>query len=166
MRVLAILGSLQAQSRNRALLERARELAPAAMQLELYDRLAELPHFNLDLEAASTLPTVDAFRARLDQADALLIACPEYGFSLPGALKNAIDWVIGSGELEGKLVAVTAATAGPERGRLGLQALLQTLSAVSAQIVGGNPIASGSESDKALSELLATLAATWATREH
>jgi len=55
----------------------------------------------------------------LSASDAVLIASPEYGFSLPGALKNAIDWVIGSGELEGKVVAITAAVPGPERGRRG-----------------------------------------------
>ena len=79
----------------------------------------------------------------LCESDAVLIASPEYGFSLPGALKNAIDWVIGSGELERKVVAITAATTGSDRGRRGLQALRETLSAVRATIVGGEPIPTG-----------------------
>ena len=58
-------------------------------------------------------------------------------------MKNDIDWVIGSGELEQKVVAITAAVAGPERGRRGLEALRHTLSAVRATIVGGEPIAKG-----------------------
>jgi chromate reductase len=73
----------------------------------------------------------------------VLIATPEYGFSLPGALKNGIDWVIGSGELERRVVGVTAATNHAERGRKGLQALLDTLGAVSATSVGGEPIVRG-----------------------
>ena len=75
------------------------------------------------------------------ESDALLIASPEYGHSLPGSLKNAIDWVIGTGELERKVVAITAAVPGPERGRLGLQALRQTLGAVraSGRRAGGSP---------------------------
>jgi chromate reductase len=87
----------------------------------------------------------------------VLIASPEYGHSLPGALKNAIDWVIGSGELERKVVAITAAVPGPERGRLGLQALRQTLGAVSARIVGGEPITRGPGFEQEVAELVRAL---------
>ena len=86
-----------------------------------------------------------------------------YGFSLPGVLKNAIDWVIGSGELEGKVVAITAAVPAPERGRRGLQALRDTLSAVRVTIVGGEPIVSGPEFDRHVAELLQALVAAAAT---
>src|SRR5262249_23848250 len=88
-------------------------------------------------------PAVQAWRQALAESNALLIASPEYGHSLPGVLKNGIDWVIGSGELERKVVAITAAGPGPERGRLGLKALRDTLRAVSATIVGGEPITRG-----------------------
>jgi NAD(P)H-dependent FMN reductase len=93
----------------------------------------------------------------LAASDAVLIACPEYGFSLPGALKNAIDWVIASGELEGKVVAITAAVPGPERGRRGLQALRDTLSAVRASIVGGEPIPIGPEFERQVGVLVKDL---------
>jgi NAD(P)H-dependent FMN reductase len=83
----------------------------------------------------------------------VLIACPEYGFSLPGVLKNAIDWVIGSRELEGKIVAMTAAVPGPDRGRRGLQALRDTLSAVRVTLVGGEPIPIGPEFERAIAAL-------------
>src|SRR5205085_10560299 len=66
-----------------------------------------------------------------------------YGFSLPGALKNAIDWVIGSGELEQEIVAITAAVPGAGRGRRGLQALADTLSAMRITVLGGEPIPLG-----------------------
>jgi chromate reductase, NAD(P)H dehydrogenase (quinone) len=76
---------------------------------------------------------------------------------LPGALKNAIDWVIGSGELHRKPVAVTASTSHEERGMLGLRALETTLRAVDAAIVGGVPIVRGAGFDAALGRLLRAL---------
>ena len=76
---------------------------------------------------------------------------------LPGSLKNAIDWVIGTGELEGKIVAITAAVPGPDRGKRGLQALRDTLGAVSAVVVGGAPIVRGSGFDDDVKELLQAL---------
>jgi chromate reductase len=94
------------------------------------------------------------WRHALAASDGVLIACPEYGFSLPGVLKNAIDWVIASGELEGKVVAITAAVPGPERGRRGLQALRDTLSAVRASIVGGEPIPIGREFERRVEALV------------
>jgi NAD(P)H-dependent FMN reductase len=112
--------------------------------LVLFDGLRELPHFNPDVEASGVPESVRRWRQALAASDAVLIASPEYGFSLPGVLKNGIDWVIGSGELEQKVVAITAAVAGPQRGRRGLAALRDTLSAVRATIVGGaEPIAKG-----------------------
>ena len=105
MRILAICGSLQANSSNLTLLRLAAARAPEGVEVVIYDGLGTLPHFNPDLEASAPLPEVQALRGALAGSDALLIACPEYGHSLPGALKNAIDWVIGSGELERKVVA-------------------------------------------------------------
>ena len=78
---------------------------------------------------------------------------------MPGALKNGIDWVIGTGELERKLVAITAAVPGIERGRLGLQALQQTLGAVSARIVGGEPIVRGPDFEREVADLVRALVA-------
>jgi NAD(P)H-dependent FMN reductase len=73
-------------------------------------------------------------------------------------LKNGIDWVVGSGELERKVVAITAAVPGPDRGRLGLKALRQTLGAVSATIVGGEPIARGPDFASQVAALVRALA--------
>ena len=80
-------------------------------------------------------------------------------FSLPGVLKNGIDWVIGSGELEEKVVAITATVPAPNRGRRGLQALGDTLSAVRATVVGGDPILLGPEFDARVGALVRTLIA-------
>jgi NAD(P)H-dependent FMN reductase len=158
VRVLAVCGSLQAASRNRDLVARAVALAPPGMTVEIFESLGDLPHFNPDLEATPG-PAVERWRAALAASDAVFIACPEYGFSLPGVVKNAIDWVIGSGELERKVVAITAASHHPERGLRGLAALREPLTAVSATIVGGRPIARGPAADDELSALLAALAA-------
>lgn len=157
MRILALNGSLQARSTNGSLLEVARTLAPPGVELVPFDGLRELPHFNLDLEAGGSLPVVDRWRLAIAHSDALLIASPEYGFSLPGVLKTAIEWVIGTGELEGKLIAVTSCVSHAERGRRGLSALCDALAAVSARIIGGEPIVRGPELERDVAALLQAL---------
>ena len=107
MRILAICGSLQAKSANLALLNVAAASVPPGVELVLFDGLRDLPHFNPDIEASGVPDSVLRWRRALVESDAVLVASPEYGLSLPGALKNGIDWVIGSGELEGKVVAIT-----------------------------------------------------------
>lgn len=159
MRILALNGSLQARSSNLSLLEAARAAAPPGVEVVLFDGLRELPHFNPDLEANGTLPVVDAWRRAVEQSDALLIASPEYGFSLSSVIKNGIEWLIGSGELEGKLVAVTCCVNHPERGRRGLAALRDAFSAVSARMVGGEPIVRGPDFERDVAALLQALVA-------
>ena len=158
MRILAVCGSLQAESANLTLLRTAVSKAPPGVEIVIFDGLRDLPHFNPDLEAAGAPEAVTTWRNAIAASDALLVACPEYGHSLPGALKNAIDWAIGSGELEKKLVAVTASTSSPERGRMGLAALLGTLAAVGARIVGGEPIGRGPTAEREIERLLGALA--------
>ena len=158
MKILGVCGSLQAASGNLILLEAAVRLAPEGVEVVLSDGLRGLPHFNPDLEVDNTSPAiVDAWRAELAACDAVLIACPEYGHSLPGVLKNGVDWTIGSGELHEKLVAITAAVPGSERGRLGLAALRTTLGAVNAVVVGGEPIVRGPAFERDIAALLKTL---------
>lgn len=151
-------GSLQRASSNHRLLEVAQRVAPAGVALTLFDGIRDLPHFDPDIEAGGDVPApVVAWRRALSGSDALLIASPEYGHSLPGALKNSIDWVIGSGELERKVVGITAAVPIAERGRLGLAALAGTLRAVRARLVGGAPIARGPDFERHVTELVAAL---------
>jgi NAD(P)H-dependent FMN reductase len=165
MKILGVCGSLQRQSGNLALLEVAAASTPPGVDVVLFDGLRELPHFNPDIDASGAPETVRRWRRALAESDAVLIASPEYGFSLPGVLKNGIDWVIGSGELEEKVVAITAAVPAPERGRRGLQALRDTLSAVRATIVGGEPIPKGPELDRDVTELVRTLIAAAGSEE-
>ena len=114
MNVLGFAGSLRAGSFNRQLLRAAQELAPAGMRITLFD-LAPIPLYNGDVEAQGDPEAVAAFKAAIRQADALLIATPEYNFGVPGVLKNAIDWASrpprGS-VLQGKPAAIMGATPG------------------------------------------------------
>jgi chromate reductase, NAD(P)H dehydrogenase (quinone) len=114
-RVLAIAGSLRGGSTNRLLLRAAAEAAPIGAVVEVWDGIAALPAFDEDAEAPVLLPVADLLRA-IGAADALLIATPEYNGSVPGALKNAIDWAsrpAGASALKGKPVAVVGASPSP-----------------------------------------------------
>lgn len=164
MHIVGICGSLQATSSNLTLLHRAAALAADGVEVTVFDGVRDLPLFDPDIERDGvTPPAVTALRATIAGADALLIASPEYGHSLPGALKNAIDWLIGSGELEGKVVGVTAAVVHEARGRRGLAALLGTLAAVSARVVGGTGTVLGEHFDDELRALLAAVVETAST---
>lgn len=154
---MAISGSLQASSGNLRLIESIAASAPKRVDVRISDHLRALPLFNPDLEADPAPVAVVAWRQALAECDAILIASPEYGHSLPGALKNGIDWVIGSGELNQKAVAITAAVGHPERGRLGLRALRGTLQAIDAVIVWDEPIVLGTEADERGGALLECL---------
>ncbi|MGH9379264.1 MAG: NADPH-dependent FMN reductase [Thermoanaerobaculia bacterium] len=90
--VCGIAGSLRRDSYNRALLRAAQELAPDGMEIRVFDRMAEIPLFNQDVEAAGDPEPVQALKRAIGEADALLIATPEYNHGVPGVLKNAIDW--------------------------------------------------------------------------
>lgn len=90
MKIIAFTGSLRKASTNHGLLVAAQELAPHGMEIEIFD-VGQLPLFNQDLEA--NFPEVVAdFKAKVTAADAVLIATPEFNFSIPGVLKNALDW--------------------------------------------------------------------------
>ncbi len=111
--ILGVCGSLQRASGNLTLLEQARALVMRGVELRLFDGLRALPYCDPDLEGGPAPAAVEAWRAAIVASDAVLIASPEYGHGLPGALKNAIDWTIGSGELERKIVGVTCAKTTP-----------------------------------------------------
>ena len=91
MRILGIAGSLRRGSHNRRLLQAASTLLPSGVELVEWDNIAGIPAFDEDLETTPPEPVLEFFRA-IEEADALLIATPEYNASLPGALKNALDW--------------------------------------------------------------------------
>jgi chromate reductase len=115
MRVLGLSGSLRAGSHNRALLRSAAELLPPGAELEVWDRIAELPAYDEDLDGDVAPEPVADLRATIARADAVLIATPEYNASLPGALKNALDWASrphAANPLRDKPAAVIGASTG------------------------------------------------------
>lgn len=91
LHILAFSGSLRKASFNTALLREAAALLPDGVTLEIFD-LSPIPLYNGDLEAAGVPESVRQFKAKIAEADALLVACPEYNYSVTGVLKNAIDW--------------------------------------------------------------------------
>ncbi|HSK50388.1 MAG TPA: NADPH-dependent FMN reductase [Solirubrobacterales bacterium] len=115
MRVLGISGSLRRDSFNSALLRAAAERLPAGAELVPYQRLAEIPPYDEDAELAGVPEPVADLRRAVREADAVLIATPEYNHSLPGQLKNALDWVsrpAGQSALRGKPAAAIGASTG------------------------------------------------------
>ncbi len=92
MKLLGVVGSLRAASYNAQLMSAAEQLLPADVELELFDGLADIPPFDEERDAVSAPPSVEAFRAALAGADGVLFATPEYNGSIPGQLKNALDW--------------------------------------------------------------------------
>jgi chromate reductase, NAD(P)H dehydrogenase (quinone) len=115
MRVLGISGSLRRDSLNSALLRAAAERLPAGAELVEFDRLRDVPPYDEDVEVAGTPAVVEELREAVRSADAVLIATPEYNSSIPGQLKNALDWVsrpAGKSALNGKPAAVVGASTG------------------------------------------------------
>ena len=140
MRVLALPGSLRRGSYNRRLLEAAITSAPRGMEVLLYDELASIPLFNEELEA-DTPDSVTRLRQQVASTDGMLIATPEYNQSIPGVLKNAIDWLSRPAPEEvliGKPVAVIGASPGRWGTRLAQSALRQVLNATES-LVMANP---------------------------
>ncbi len=129
LQVLGIVGSLRRHSYNRALLDEAQRLAPAGMTITVFD-LGEIPLFNEDVEAHGDPDPVKAFKDAIHQADAILIASPEYCYSVPGVLKNALDWAsrpADSSVLDGKPVAIMGGSTGMYGTTRGQMVLRQTL---------------------------------------
>lgn len=115
VKVLVLVGSLREASVNRQLAELAVEQAPDGVELRIFDRLGDLPFYNEDIDTADVAEPVVALRAAAAEADAALVVTPEYNGSIPGVLKNAIDWLsrpFGNGALKDKPLAVVGAALG------------------------------------------------------
>lgn len=125
-------GSLRARSSNTAVLRAAARLAPASMHLSLYEGIGALPWFNPDLDGDEVPARVAAFRAEVTAADAVLISSPEYAHAIPGAFKNALDWLVRSPAMVDKPVALinTSLMATAVQAQL-----VEVLGTMSAQVV-------------------------------
>lgn len=132
MQILAISGSLRTASANTSLLQAAALLAPEDAQVTLYGGLAALPPFNPDWDEEPAPPPVADLRRQLQASNAVLISSPEYAHGVPGTLKNALDWLVGSGELVGKPVALINAS---PRSTYALASLTETLTVMTARLV-------------------------------
>lgn len=132
VRILAISGSLRKASSNSALVSAVARLAPDWVDVSVYRELESLPPFNPDLDGASAPPPVIRFRAALQACDAVLISSPEYAHGVPGVLKNALDWVVSSGELADKPIALINTSA---RATHAWASLAETLAVMSAYVV-------------------------------
>jgi NAD(P)H-dependent FMN reductase len=136
-RLLAIAGSLRRASTNGAVVRAVARLAPGTVFVTIYDELGSLPLFNPDQDDLDAPAVVTRFRAALAAADGILISSPEYAHGVPGVLKNALDWVVGSGELVDKPVALINASS---RATHAFASLTETLTVMSARVLSAASI--------------------------
>jgi len=138
MKVLGVSGSPRVESLNTALLREAVRLAPSGVEIELWDGLADLPIYDQDLEA-DVPESVRRLREDWSSADAILFATPEYNGSVPGGLKNAVDWAsrpTGDAALRNQTVAVVGASQGQFGALWAQQDLRRILGIAGARVVG------------------------------
>ena len=129
-RILAIPGSLRRGSHSRSLIEVADRVGGPDVEIEIYADLASIPAFNEDDEGDGTPATVIDLRRRVGAADALLISTPEYNGSIPGSLKNALDWAsrpYGAAEIVGKPVGLVSSSPSPFGGTWALEDLRKVI---------------------------------------
>ncbi len=131
-RILSITGSLRARSSNTALLRAAALLAPPPIDIQLFSALDSLPYFNpdLDREGMTPPPAIADFRRRVGGAAALLICSPEYAHGVPGALKNALDWLVSAPEIVHKPVGLLNASPRSSHAQASLTETLRTMSMI------------------------------------
>jgi NAD(P)H-dependent FMN reductase len=142
LRILAISGSLRKRSYNSAVLRAAKAMAPREVEVFIFDRVGEIPLFNpdygSDLDDDERFSAVLELRKQMAQCDAFLVSSPEYVHGVPGALKNALDWVVGTGELDGKPVGIMNATPAIDGAQWAQQGLIEILNVMSAnRVVNG-----------------------------
>ena len=127
-KILAVSGSLRANSSNAVILEIIEKMVPPEVEFFIYKGLGGLPQFD---DAEQVPIAVSVWRKHIQDADAVLICTPEYAFGVPGSLKNALDWTVGSGELVNKPLALITASTGGEKAHA---SFLQIFTALSAKI--------------------------------
>ena len=164
MRILAISGSLQSRGTITTLVRAIAALAPEGMDFIIYDGLGDLPHFSPDRDGDPPPAPVAAFRGLLRDADGVLICTPEYAYGMPGSLKNALDWIVSSGEFVNMPVAALSASPYPTGGERAHASLMLTLTALTASVADGAALsiplvrtkmdASGAVSDPATAEAI------------
>ncbi|MBS1505507.1 MAG: NAD(P)H-dependent oxidoreductase [Bacteroidetes bacterium] len=134
LKILGISGSIRDKSSTHVVLHEIQKMMPAEVSFEIFDHIGKLPHF----DGAEVLPTpVQEFNEKLRAADGVLICTPEYAFGVPGSLKNALDWTVGTGELDNKPTALITASLSGEKGH---EAMLHIFKAINAQVPEGGSL--------------------------
>jgi chromate reductase len=126
-KVLALCGSTRTQSANLGIIRYVEKILSGEVQLEIFNELSALPHFNPDLDNDNVPEIVERFREKIRNADGILICTPEYVFSLPGVLKNAIEWCVSTTMFSEKPVALITASASGTLAHESLQLVMKTI---------------------------------------
>jgi len=137
--LLAISGSLRAGSYNTMVARAAAGLAPAGVTVEVAELVRDLPLYDQDLDVEPLSPAVADLRRRIGEAGGVLLVTPEYNYSIPGGLKNLLDWAsrpFGKHCMMGKPVAVIGAGPGSRGGKASVEYLRSVLPALGAELVG------------------------------
>ncbi|MFL5731079.1 MAG: NADPH-dependent FMN reductase [Cytophagaceae bacterium] len=135
MKILAISGSLKSTSSNSSIIRAMAAMADDDVQVEIYEGIGNLPHFSPDIDGNKSPESVLDYRNKLKSSDGIVFCTPEYAFGMPGVLKNALDWIVGSGELVDKPVAVLSASPSVLGGEKAHASLSMTLSVMNATVL-------------------------------
>ncbi|WP_337042649.1 NADPH-dependent FMN reductase [Emticicia sp. 17c] len=126
-KVLGILGNIRTDSSNERLLRYIGAINAHAIDLHIFKQLADIPHFNPEHDNESVPAVVTDFRKLITDADGVIICTPEYVFSIPGSLKNALEWVVSTTVFTDKPLGLITASASGQKGHEQLQLIMQTL---------------------------------------
>ncbi|MCB0283473.1 MAG: NAD(P)H-dependent oxidoreductase [Calditrichaeota bacterium] len=129
-KILAISGSIQSNSVNKSIIKYITGSFDQEVMFDIYNQLDKLPHFNPDLDKDDPPEIIQNLRQQIDNADAVLICTPEYVFSLPGVLKNLIDWNVSSPVLINKPIGLIVAAASGQKAMESLDLILSTVQAI------------------------------------
>jgi chromate reductase, NAD(P)H dehydrogenase (quinone) len=135
VRILVLGGSLRAKSTNAALARAVGSVAAADTTADVFDRLGEIPPFSTDIGDDDAPPAVTDLRARIAAADGVVVSTPEYAHGVPGVVKNALDWLVGSGELADKPTALVSSSPDSAGGVRAMAALAVTLTVMGVRLV-------------------------------
>ena len=126
-KILAIIGSTRTDSSNLRLVKKLVDFTADIFEFTIFEKLSELPHFNPDLDTENPPRQIAEFRQQVIDTDAVIICTPEYVFSLPGSLKNAIEWFASTTIFSQKPVGLITASASGEKGHEELQLIMKTI---------------------------------------
>lgn len=144
--IIALSGSLKSTSSNTAILSAIKKLAPKNVVVEIFEGIDLLPHFNPEI--TEDIPALTLFRNKIKVADGVIFSTPEYAFGVPGVLKNALDWLVSSGELNRKPIAAISVSTMQSGGDKALASLMLTLSVLGTTFTESSMLAIGSVKSK------------------